>query len=796
MKILHTLIVILFPIYLWTQNVLPKYSKVKINLEEKPLSGLARTGLDVAHGFYAPERFFIGDFADYELIQIENAGYSFQVLIEDVGKYYEEQNINQLNSRSPENCKEKRLTQVYETPKNFKLGSMGGFFTYAEMETILDNMQAQYPHLITRKEPIGNFRSWENRPIYWLRISDNPNKDENEPELLYTAVHHAREPNGLSQLLFFMWYLLENYETDPEMKYLIDHTELYFVPCINPDGYVYNETIKPNGGGLWRKNRRSNNNNTFGVDLNRNYGYKWGDGFNGSSGNPGSSTYRGTTPFSEPETQAVRFLCENHKFQLALNYHTYGNYLIYPWGYNGLEPNDPTFRMMSEVLINGNGYQYGTVQETLNYKANGDSDDWMYGDVANKNAIIAMTPEVGDSFWPRRDEIIGNCLATMKMNLTLANLVHNYAEIKEEGPGTIISEKKGALRYRLRRYGLEEDPFRVFLFPISENIKSVGNVNNYRLDLGEEILSQIDYELKSDIESGEEVVFLLRLDNDAFTKDFIVRKWFLKEGTVFLDRANKIDNWGAGLSNWGLSTASYYSEPSSVTDSPRSEYGNNQSNILTLKNEIEVPVGDKVLLTFWAKWDIEWNLDYAQLQISVDGGDFFSVCGRYTDIGTVHQDFGEAVYHGYQGTWVEEVIELDSFVEPGSRLRLRFVMNSDAKGSRDGFYFDDLALHVFNAKGDAIIIPTLDQAVVEQNFPNPVAYQTTIKGDFRGRIFKEASLVVYNTLGQKMASRLLSPNSSTFSVDFDTRNWSTGLYMYFLVLDGEVVSGKKMLISR
>lgn len=64
--------------------------------------------------------------------------------------------------------------------------------------------------------------------------------------MLYNSLIHAREPQSLAQLVFYMWYLLENYDTDAEVRYLVDHTEMYFVPCLNPDGYLYNEAYRPN----------------------------------------------------------------------------------------------------------------------------------------------------------------------------------------------------------------------------------------------------------------------------------------------------------------------------------------------------------------------------------------------------------------------------------------------------------------------------------------------------------------------------------------------------------------------
>src|SRR5690606_38361948 len=127
---------------------------------------------------------------------------------------------------------------------------------------------------------------------------NDPDTDQGKPEVFYNSLHHAREPASLSQVVYYMWHLLETYGTDPETTYLLDNTEMYFVPCVNPDGYVHNETTDPNGGGMWRKNRRDNGDGTFGIDLNRNYGHFWGLDDTGSSPNPESDVYRGPSAFS------------------------------------------------------------------------------------------------------------------------------------------------------------------------------------------------------------------------------------------------------------------------------------------------------------------------------------------------------------------------------------------------------------------------------------------------------------------------------------------------------------------
>ena len=201
------------------------------------------------------------------------------------------------------------------------------------------------------------------------------------------------------------------------------------MPCVNPDGYVYNELNNPDGGGLWRKNRRANDDGTFGVDLNRNYGFKWGFDDFGSSPIPISETYRGTEPFSEPETQAIRHLCLQHDFGIALNYHSYGNFLIYPFGYT-----DESFAVyesfaeLARVLTSQNNYVFGTGVETVAYLTNGDSDDWMFGDNESKKEIFALTPEVGsknDWFWPETDRIIPLSKENVFQNLQAASFLLN-----------------------------------------------------------------------------------------------------------------------------------------------------------------------------------------------------------------------------------------------------------------------------------------------------------------------------------------------------------------------------------
>src|SRR5262249_42501197 len=149
-----------------------------------------------------------------------------------------------------------------------------------------------------------------------------------------------------------------------------------------------------------RKNLRDNDNSgtvnsVDGVDLNRNYGYKWGIDDQGSSGLPSSGTYRGTSAFSEPETRAQRDIVVALGPKTGLSFHTYSDLLLNPWGYTiGASPDSSKFQEWTDDMTLGNGYEAGQSPRVL-YGVNGEFNDWAYGDVVLKPRAFTWTPEVG-----------------------------------------------------------------------------------------------------------------------------------------------------------------------------------------------------------------------------------------------------------------------------------------------------------------------------------------------------------------------------------------------------------------
>lgn len=427
------------------QNV--KYYRVQIFTNDAGLQRLAAAGVGFDHGEYKKDAWFISEFSGNELNIIKQSGYPYKVLISDMSAYY----VSRNNIAETEPTEDQPLScSTYAIPANFKYGSMVGFYTYKEMLAALDSMKLKFPNLITLRKRVSSSTTAEGRPLYYVKISDHPGIDENEPEILYTALHHAREPESVTQLIFYMWYLLENYTKDPFIKSLVDSTEMYFIPCVNPDGYIYNQSTNPQGGGLWRKNRRDNGSGSYGVDLNRNYGYKWAYDNSGSSPYKWDETYRGPGAFSEPETQMVRDFCRTHSFYFSLNHHTYANALIFPYGYkaNTYTPDSALYRQYATRLAQCNSFITGTVNQTLGYLANGDSNDWMYGDQTSKTKIFALTPETGnsiDGFWPRKSRIIPLAQANVDMNLTAARFTKESvytASIVSTLQNAVVTEKE------------------------------------------------------------------------------------------------------------------------------------------------------------------------------------------------------------------------------------------------------------------------------------------------------------------------------------------------------------------
>ena len=625
-----------------------------------------------------------------------NNGIEFEIIQDDITNYYLSRSRPSIN-------------------RDYSLGSMLGNYTLQEAINQMDTLSILYPNFVSEKDSIGT--SFEGRTIWAFKLSDNPAIDENEPEVLYTGLTHAREPLSMMNLFYFANWLCENYNNDLIANYLLDNREMWFIPIVNPDGYFYNETIAPDGGGMHRKNRRSNPQNSNcntgtqqGVDLNRNYGYNWGANNSGSSGNPCSAVYRGTSAFSEPETEAVSNFILSREFNNALHYHSYSNLLIHSWG-DGSYPDEPyltTLREIGNEMTHYNGYLVGTGIETVGYTVNGDAVDWSYGNAG----LLSYTPEIGsfvDNFWPSEDRVIPLCQDQIYSNSIFAmvagsdyiiydKLYNNmYPSINDTISMSLVIQNRGILS--------SNGPVTIDITPLN-SFSDVSNDNIILESLSARSTDTTDILLSasSNIQNGFMGGIIVSIyDSSSYHKVDTVSIIFGDHQEIFFDGAeNGMTEWSDD-DNWG--TIFDASEGlSSITDSPVGNYiGDWGSSTTQLSRIINFSGIFYPFVTFDAKWNIEKRYDFVQFQASTDGVNWTALSGNFTSIGSGSgvQTTGDPVYDGIQEDWINEVIDL-SFYTDKPQVWLRFLLKSDGAVEEDGFYFDNFFIHGYSRfmKGD------------------------------------------------------------------------------------------------
>uniref|UniRef100_A0A182FJ97 Peptidase M14 domain-containing protein n=2 Tax=Anopheles albimanus TaxID=7167 RepID=A0A182FJ97_ANOAL len=262
---------------------------------------------------------------------------------------------------------------------------------YHRLEDIydwMDYLAKTYPDICSTKS-IG--KSVQGRELKVLRIS---NGSPTNSAIWMDGGIHAREWISPATVTYIAGNLVEDWDNQPAYIRSIDW---YILPVHNPDGYEHSHQYDR----LWRKNRGGlQYGPCAGVDLNRNYGYKWGG--QGTSKQPCSEIYAGTGPFSEPETKAVSdFMRQSAaSWKGFLTFHSYGQYILYPWGYDRVVPPDHAELKRAgdaaaEAIQRNSGMRYtvGPSGSTL-YPAAGGSDDWARGAL---NIKYAYTVELRDT---------------------------------------------------------------------------------------------------------------------------------------------------------------------------------------------------------------------------------------------------------------------------------------------------------------------------------------------------------------------------------------------------------------
>ncbi len=267
--------------------------------------------------------------------------------------------------------------------------------TYAELRADLTRMASAHPDILSLRS-MG--RSFEGRKLFIVKISDSVVADENEPEVYVDGGIHGHEHLSTEQALALIHRLVDGYASDPRIGRVVDSTEIWIAPMVNPDGAMFDIA----GGEFhrWRKNRQPNQGlSAIGPHINRNFAYKWGGG--GSSADPAHSFYRGPKPWSTPEARHIRDFVRSRviggrqQIELALTMHSHGEFVMYPFGWTA-DPQPPdmrpadasTLRRLAHGMADRNGYR--ALQAGQLYRSSGTFMDWAYA----QQSILALTLEM------------------------------------------------------------------------------------------------------------------------------------------------------------------------------------------------------------------------------------------------------------------------------------------------------------------------------------------------------------------------------------------------------------------
>lgn len=321
-----------------------------------------------------------------------------------------------------------------------------------------------YPNL-TRLVEIG--KSLQGRPIMALLISETPNSNDpknlDKPSIIFDAEHHAREVMTPEIVMDVADTMLKSFRTSATVKSILDTWNIWLVPMVNPDG----SNIVFTTDNMWRKNARGNATSVYGVDINRNYTYRWAN-CNGSSTSTSADDYHGTAAGSEPETQALMKFAESVQPTASLSYHSYSEFVLYSYGCHGSLPSEKAMveKIGSELAQrlpsdSGKGnYTPGTPWQLL-YDVDGDSMDWMYATFG----ALSYTFEINQDFQPpysQRDPTVakhrnawGYFLTRINQNLLSVEVVDGKS--KNPSPALIaidtVPRNQGELPFRTNEGG-------------------------------------------------------------------------------------------------------------------------------------------------------------------------------------------------------------------------------------------------------------------------------------------------------------------------------------------------------
>lgn len=308
-----------------------------------------------------------------------------------------------------------------------------GYPKFSEITKFLKSMASKYPK-IAKLESIG--KSVEGRELWVMKISDNVAVDEVEPEFKYISSMHGDEITGRELMQFYIKDLLEGYGKNKRITDLINNTELYIMPSMNPDG-----------------SKRKQRANANGYDLNRNF--------------PNWNSELSTTASRQPETVAVMKYQASRQFALSANFHGGAVCVNYPWDSTKVRhPFDALLQDLSlryskenAPMFRSREFNSGITNGADWYVVRGGMQDWSYVFYND----LQVTVELSDAKWPRYSKIPGYYKDNKDSIMVYAEAIHQGAgfQIPTKADGTVKIKKflTNGMKKDLGSYGFRSGEF-------------------------------------------------------------------------------------------------------------------------------------------------------------------------------------------------------------------------------------------------------------------------------------------------------------------------------------------------
>jgi len=728
-----------------------------------------------------------------------------------------------------------------------KTKDLTGYRSYDEMLTELQNLETDHPDIISLTD-IGdsrgkvylengnnNYAGYDN-DIWCVKLSDNVNTNEDEPNIIFDGEHHAREPISLEQVMLILNHLVDNYGDDPLVTNWVDNLQIWFIPLVNPDGH---KIVWDGTDTNWRKNIRDNDGNDQiswgggwsypdGVDPNRNYGpEQWFGG--AGTGPPSDQTYNGPYPFSEPGPAALRDLLQEHKFALGMSYHSYSELIMWPLGFSAscVAPDDAALAEFGQTMAATGPALYGgnyNPQQTNDlYPCSGTTTDFGYG----VERVFYYITELATEFIPpaaTMQTIINDNLSAALLMLdrvftetitgvvtdtnTGDPVVANVFIPAIDDYGTEIEPVRSGddygRYYRMLQEGTYDMEFSAFGYqPTTVNDVEVTDDEQTIVNVELEPASTVDVDILVENDNGNPIsgAAIKILDTPLDTAITFLDGYATIEDVPYGDYEASVTASGYGSFVYIMEVSEFNhsfnfvlvepffidsfedgianwitSDDWDVTDafSYEGDYSLTDSPGGNYGNNENSTVffGSGVDLTDAISAHVEYQTRY-DIESGYDYA-YFQVSADSSNWTTL------ATYSGTQTSWTDESFDLSNYL--GGDVFFRFKLESDTYVTEDGIYIDCFAIYKYDDV-QSIDDPHVHNSIsLSQNYPNPFHNSTSIKyhvpKNFQSSL---PEIEIFNIKGQLVNKIELDSKAEEITwngKDFSHNRVSSGVYFY------------------